>query len=285
MRRLVGATLLLAAFVLVPGIDVHAQKTKPGKVKELPNVDSSKLGAGEFTGTLKSVPGSDRLFNLEIEQRKLVPTGLKTVKAPNPTGKSSPGYRALQAQNKLAQLQKQYVSAKNPQQARNIANQIVTQNYQLQLAMNQMLVNASKGGVVPTGYRIDTTRQTIEFQATEGVRVRTLVLPEQFDDKGNPKKLTGAELKTLRGKDAHLGGYESALEKLEVGQKVRVILSTVRKPSTKSRPKDGDKDADKDKDIDKDKDDAEKKMQVRTMIILTEAAPVVAPPKKGKKKN
>src|SRR5262249_38751836 len=159
----VGATLLLAAFVALPHIDLHAQNPKKnqGKVKELPSADSSKFGAGEFTGTLKSVPGSDRMFNLEIEQRRLVATGVKVVKAPNPVGKNSPASRALQAQNKLVQLQKQYVSTKNPQQARNLANQIVYWNAQQQLAMNQMLVNASKGGVVPTGYRIDTTKQTI----------------------------------------------------------------------------------------------------------------------------
>src|SRR5262249_37754586 len=128
----------------------------------------------------------------------------------------------------------------------------------------------------------------IEFQHRELVKVRTMILPEQFDEKGNIKKYTKEELKELKGKDKDLPGYESSLEKLEAGQVVTVTLAAYSrpkpKPEDKPRPEDKVNPEDKinAKDLDKVKPDEEKKMQVRVIVIKEEAPS--APERKGRKK-
>jgi hypothetical protein len=106
-------------------------------------------------------------------------------------------------------------------------------------------------------YKTTSAWTEVEFQASEKVRVRTKLLPEQFDEKGNLKKYTSKQLAELRGKDSQgLPGYESSLDKLAPGQTVSVQLAPA-KVAAKG----------------KDKDDAaaaEKKMQVRLIVILAE---------------
>ena len=137
-------------------------------------------------------------------------------------------------------------------------------------------------------FRIDTKKDDYDFQSIENVKVRTMNLPEQFDEKGNPKKYTDKEKAELKGKDKDLPGYEAQPDKLEAGQRVRVTLITVKKKTDDKKTDDKDKekkdanDADKDKDANKDKDkdkakdankdkDDEKKMQVKMIVILEEA--------------
>ena len=109
-----------------------------------------------------------------------------------------------------------------------------------------------------------------------------MALPQAFDDKGDIKKYTPAELKELKGKDANLAGYESTAENLKTGQVVQVILKRHQapKPPPADAPK---KDADKDKDKDTEKEAAkdkpkekempkeganEKKFQAQVIIII-----------------
>ena len=72
-RRLLGAGLLLAAIFALPAVELHAQKKKKGAAPVAAAGDSAKLPAGEYVGYLKTTPGSERGFTLEIEQVKLVP--------------------------------------------------------------------------------------------------------------------------------------------------------------------------------------------------------------------
>jgi len=164
-------------------------------------------------------------------------------------------------------------------------------------AQNELIVQGIAIQASMPGLRAVPDKKTVEFQHQEDVKVRTMILPEQFDDKGNLKEYTRAEKQALKGKDKKLPGYESSVEKLEAGQKLRVVLRTVKKPTEKDKDKekgkakanDPDKEKakanDPDKDIDKDKDadaDADKKKQVKLIVILEEA-PDNAP--KGKKKK
>ncbi len=90
----------------------------------------------------------------------------------------------------------------------------------------------------------------VEFQLTEKAKVRTTLLPDAFDDKGNPKKYTAKELAELKGKDKTLPGYESAVENLRAGQTVQLTLVTVRPPAGgKKKDDDGLKAADKTKQV------------------------------------
>ncbi len=293
-RRLVGLVLLLAALVLFAPSG-FAQKNKKNKAAAEP-VDSAKLASGEYVGLLKSVPGSDRNFSLEVQTVRYVPTGKNLNRLPRLNGNTGPirtynnsVSRISRLQNQLASAQTQLARAKNPKQQQsalvkvnNLAAQIQNEVVRLQLAavavQNQL---AARGLAALPGFKTQVSKQTIDFQAREDVKVRTMVLPEQFDDKGNVKKYTKEEKEALRGKDKSLPGYESALDKLEAGQKLRVVLAPLpKKPAEKDKPKDAD--LDKDRDIDK---DAEKKMQVKLIVILEEATADTAPKGGKRKKN
>jgi hypothetical protein len=265
MRRLIGANLLLAGLVILPSAEVHAQKKKAPK-DVVPVIDSSKLAAGEFVGILKSTPATDRTFTIETETQKLV------LKGKGKGGKGNANLnRLVQAQSQMDQAQLQLARARTPQQRQQAMRHLQQAQVRLQQAIAQ--VNRS-GGLAGTGYQTQTVKQAIDFQASETVKVRTMILPEQFDDKGNPKKYTKEELAQLKGKDRSLPGYESSLEKLEVGQRVRVTLASAPvKPGAK----------DKDKDKDREEDLVDKKMQVKLIVIVEESKGIVPPPK-GKKK-
>jgi hypothetical protein len=271
MRRLVGASLLTFVFLAVPAIELHAQKDKKKKddKPDTPAVDSSKL-SGEFVGTLKSTPGTDRVFILTTETKKLV-----LPKNYNAKSGSNNVNRIVQLQNQLANDQRQIQTARTPQARYQAMNRVQQHSLQLQNAIAQINNAAAKNGGLPPGAKIDTMKQDVEFQASESGKVRTMLLPEAFDDKGNPKKYTKEEKEELKGKDKSAPGYESSLEKLETGMKIRVVLGPA--PQKKKEKEDEVKDKDEMK-------DAEKKMQVKLLVILEESAGTPAP-KNPKKKN
>jgi hypothetical protein len=305
-RRFIGAGLLMAFILSLPWLTATpalAQKKKAADPAKADIIDSGKLAACELVGTLETTPGSDRMFNLECEQDNLVPTGKGNGKI-NPGGNPRPAKppnmnRVNQAQQKIQQAmqhgqqaQARLASARNPQDAKKAQADLNKAQGELnkaqgdyQTAVIQVMVQANaqqnvmmvaairKYGIgVPTGYKITKVKSLVEFQASESVKVRTMVLPEEFDEKGKPKKYTKDELATLKGKDKNLPGYESSLDKLETGQKLRVVLAAVRKKPV-AKAKEADKDPDKDvEDKDpKDKDMTEKKMQVKLILILSEA--------------
>ena len=109
-----------------------------------------------------------------------------------------------------------------------------------------------------------------------------MVLPEEFDDKGKPKKYTKEELATLKGKDTNLPGYESSLEKLETGQKLRVVL--LRQEEARGQAQEGRRPGQGAVEEKDPKDPTEKKMQVKMIVILAEAPTTHASPNDKKKK-
>lgn len=263
MRRLIGSGLLVAVIFGLPVADVLAQKKKkddPAAVSDV--IDSSKLTAGEFVGKLSGTPASDRMFRLEIE----VPAPAGNGKA-GWNGGNNTASRLAQAQQRMAQAQARLATARTPQQRQQAQQQLLQAQQQLQQAAAQPGRNPGGAG------NVKMVKKEIEFQLTEKAKVRTMLLPEAFDDKGNAKKYTKQELAELKGKDKTAVGYESSAEKLEVGQKVRVYLASV---AVKAPAKDKEKDEEV---------MAEKSKQVRMLVIL-EAGSGEAPTKgKGKAKK
>jgi hypothetical protein len=290
--RYVGAVPFLALLLALPA----AAQKKPA----LPNnpVDADKLASGQFTGFLLTTPGTDRTFTVRVQYQdlQLKPNALRTANNQN-----NHANRQLQ---QIARLQQQMARSKNPAQQLAQIQRIMAQMQAGQLRAQQNL------------YNVVTRYQDIDFQAEENVKVRTMELPEQFDEKGNVKKYTKEELKQLKGKDTNLPGYESAFEALKEGQLIQVTLADhkAKKPATSpGDAKDKEKDAkEKDKDVqekddkekaaldkalekDKEKDkspldkaldkDTEKHKQVRLIVIVKEnpgAIPGVKPGKRGK---
>lgn len=81
--------------------------------------------------------------------------------------------------------------------------------YQTQLMQQQ------RGIYSPTEFRV---------RATDNIKVRTLLLPQEFDEKGNPKKLTAKEIAALKD-NSKLPGFPADLEALRIGQVVDVYLA------------------------------------------------------------
>src|SRR5439155_20913538 len=108
----------------------------------------------------------------------------------------------------------------------------------------------------------------IELQATDDMKVRTLQLPLDFDEKGRPKKYTNKEIQELRGPDQRLPGYTADFDSLKPEQTVKVYLAkkkAVAAPAPAAPPKGKDKDKDKDDD----KPGAERP-EIAMVVILTE---------------
>jgi len=267
-RRFIAAGLLMAAILATPPHTraLAAKKKKADEpAKKADAIDSGKFNAGEFVGLLETTPGSDRMFNLAFEQEKLVATGKGGAKA-------TASNRLTQLQQRVQQARAKLLAASSPKEAQKAMQEIVKAQGDYQNAVGQALAAAAGGAnKPPAGFKVDKVKSFVEFQASETVKVRTMVLPEEFDEKGNPKKYGKEELAKLKGKDRNLPGYESSLEKLEPGQKLRVILAA-RRPVAKAE----------DNEAPEDKVRADKKMQVKTIIILEESKGM---PEKGKEKK
>jgi len=93
---------------------------------------------------------------------------------------------------------------------------------------------ATRGRPARPNYKTVTDHNNVEIHINDGTKVRYKDPPAAFDEKGNPKKYTGAELSEMKGKDKNLPGYEGNREMLHPGQTVQVTL--VRD----SKDKDGD---------------------------------------------
>lgn len=277
-QRLFGTAFLMAAFFALPFMEAlgqNAKKKDPAPVAGTPT-DSGKLAPGAFEGILKSTPGSDRTFTVDVEIVKMVPAGAKggAVKGNGGKGGNNNGpQKILQMQNQLQQAEAQALRATSPQQRQQAMGKIRQLTNQIQQAALQ---SQRSGNGAPPGFRYEKSKVAVEFQGSDKVKVRTIVLPETFDDKGNLKKYSTKELEDLRGKDKSAPGYESALEKLEVGQRVRIITAAV-------APTKGVKTKDKDAD---DELSAEKSRQATLILVTAPADPSVAkgaaPPKKKK---
>jgi hypothetical protein len=83
----------------------------------------------------------------------------------------------------------------------------------------------------------------VDLQGDDKMKVRIAQPPTEYDDKGNAKKLTKAELKALKGPDPNLPGYSAEYEQLKTGQVVTVYLPK-QKQQTKTKTTTKTEDAD-----------------------------------------
>lgn len=268
-RMLRIMVLGLLAGVLALG-DAFAQKPNPGKGPVA--VDASKaLPSGTFVGKLVSLPDSDRMFEISATVPQIVP---------NPNARPNPNIV-----RQIAAIQRDQV---NVVRSRNKVQALM----QLQRAILQLEVMVAQAEA--NAYRVIQIPVKVDFQASEDLQVRVLQPPAAFDDKGNIKKYTAAELKELKGKNPNLPGYEASNDALKVGQMVRVTLAPYKPPSPGATEKKPDLDKDKDKDAEEPKKDkakakpmepTEKKRQVNLIVILDDSASSDSTPTSRKDKK
>ncbi len=251
-----GAGFTLALLLALPAF--ADDKNPPAKVDPKAPVDADKLTPGEFTGKLKSTPGSDGNFTLTVEYQHL------ELKNPNQLPKNNAGSKTLSHDiQHVTKLQQQVANAKKPQDQVRRLQELQNAVAQLQLQVVKMELNPQQL------YKVVTDKKDVDFHASEDVKVRLLNLQMEYDDKGNLKKYTKEELKELKGKDVDLPGYEAAMDKLATGQKLTVTLAKHKEPAKTDKDKESNLDKDKDKDTDKDKT-ADKKTEVTLILIVSE---------------
>jgi hypothetical protein len=234
-RSVLGIGLLAALLLALPAAaDDKKEKTNPASPADY----QALLEARTVTGKLTATGGSDKTLSLRVEYE---------VAQPNPNYKGNNA-----ALNRLLHEQQQILRSRNPYQ----------QAARLEKLQQDILKEQAR-----EANAVKFVKHTKDFDlgSAPKVVVRTLELPAEYDDKGNPKKYTAAELQELKGDNPDLPGYTSDFDKLRAGQTVRITLV---------KPK-----ADKEKD--KDATPEEKKPQVSRIVIVHDA-PADAPAK-GKK--
>jgi len=208
--------------------DKDAKKPDP---KEKAATDKL-LSSSSFMGRLVRVEGAQKYITVQVSIPVAVPNGAN-----------------LGNSFALLQLQQQMATQRNPMQR--------------QLLQLQMLQLAASGA---GGYSFRQINKNIDLQAVDDLKVRTLQLPADFDEKGRPKRHTSKELQELKG-DPKLPGYTSDFDSLKPDQIVKVYLAKKKeapKPAVKEKPKEKDKDGDK-KDM-----AAEERAEISMVVILRE---------------
>jgi hypothetical protein len=108
----------------------------------------------------------------------------------------------------------------------------VQQAMQMQRVMQQVARANSNPNNQP--FKIVTTQKDFELDLQDNVPVRKTYVGVEFDDMGNAKKYTKAELAELRGKDTSKPGYTAKLEDVQPGQEVVLYLAPPKKKAAKS---------------------------------------------------
>jgi hypothetical protein len=155
------------------------------------------LASGKVSGKLAHVEGAQRYFVVGVKY---------LVTTPN-----------LGAIQNVANASRNLAQAKDAKAAFNA---------RLDMARNQAVM-----------YDYRTIDGQFEFVADDKMKIRTLQLPVDYDDKGKPKKLTQKELKERRGADLTLPGYEADFDTLRQGQLVDVYLEKPNNPPANGKNK------------------------------------------------
>ncbi len=274
------------AFLLPLWASGADDKKTGGTSKKEDMLDADKLSPGRFSGKLLSLPAPNSSFNVEVPTNRLE---LKNPgQAVNPTVQKAFSAYTRDVQ-RVNQLQNQVQQATNPKAYQQAMQQLQNAMNQAEQALNNAMQAAQNPANSP--YKVVTDKKTVEFHTGEQMVVRTLMLPLEYDDKGQPKKYSPEDVKKLKGPDPKMPGYEAKLEDLKTGTNVLITLGPTEASST------GKKDPEK-KDPDKkepEKKDADKPATpnadmthrtVVTMILILNAedhAATTRPDKKGKK--
>jgi hypothetical protein len=192
MRRSLPWLGLMALFVILlpaPAADDRSDTTTKSEANKKQYDKLIKSGKS-FIGKLVKVDADQRHLTVEVTYKSL---------------KQDP-----QAVQHLANLQLQMVEA---QRHRNPVDRL-TQTNRIQLEIEKATRNLYK----------DQT-QKIELDAPEDMKVRTMLLALEFDDKGKPRKLTEKEKRERKGPDPTLPGYMADFDSLKPDQTVEVYLA------------------------------------------------------------
>ena len=142
------------------------------------------------------------------------------------------------ATQNMANLRRQLIGNRDPNSIRNI---------QVELMKNEQNLVTYKDEVKKLEIALDD----------DDLKVRTMLLPVEYDDKGKPRRLTEKEKKALKGSDPKAPGYEADFDSLQPNQVVDVYIV---------KPKGGGKS--KTREV----ADEKERHKARMVVILSESA-------------
>jgi hypothetical protein len=189
MRRAFGGAglLLLAVFVLPLFAADDAKETKKEQKK-----DNGMVYLRAVKGTILNFDDAKKTIRLRVEEPKPDLQAIQT---------------AIQGQQQ-GQLEYLQASMKRPQDVQGMAN--------AQKKVNDNIAAQRKAMAI-------TTPVEVEWTTTEDLVVRVSDLPQQFDDKGQAKKLTPKEKSDLKG-NPKLPGYKGEPSDVHTNDVVAVTL-------------------------------------------------------------
>jgi hypothetical protein len=171
---------------------------KDVKGKEDPPKDKLVYGV-HFTGKLTQMsPGGKKDFTVQVT-RKVAELNQGAVN------------RIQDLQRQYFQQQQTAATARNLQQRQQALNQMANIQGQMVQAQREM-------------YNYKDVSKDYPLRGSENIKVRSYQPPLDYDEKGNVKKYTNEELKTLRGTEG-LPGYNAEWDALRPGQVVHVYMS------------------------------------------------------------
>jgi len=198
--------------LLFLAISTPAQNANKNNLTEtFSKADISKIQTKTFTARVSSAPNS-KSITVQIPNQKIINNNNNTNN--NNTNNNNTNNNAPRRNN---------TSSGN--QAQNRQRQIA----QAQVKQIQMLKSMKVA--------IDWVE--IEVPVKEVTKIRAKAPLESFDEKGSIKKYTAEELKTLKGTNPNLPGYEVKLDEITPGMVVEITLgkSAGNKDEKKDDPK------------------------------------------------
>jgi hypothetical protein len=189
-----GFCLLLLATTTAAAAD-----DKPPAAKDPPA--DKLIPVGSVLGVLQNAPNTDGLLTVRVTLRSVEPN--------------------VQAQANLLRDEQQVLN--RIQSASQIRNPL-----QRQQEFGNILRDAQGlSGRQKDLFTVKETQTNVEVLLTDDTKIRTPGPPVAFDDKGNPKKYTLAELKELKGDD-NLPGFPADKDALRQGRTVLVAAAVSR---------------------------------------------------------
>jgi len=235
-----SAGLLAALLLVVPALAADKNNAPPPRDAANANDYQALADVHTVVGKLLTVGGTDKTLSLRVDYQVL---------QPNPNGIRANNNNL----NHLLRQQRQVLRTRNP-----FLRAAKMQQLEVQVLRTQ-------AQAVNNAFKVVRDHKEFDLTTTAEVAVRYLEPPAAFDDKGNPKKYTAAELKEMKGKNPDVPGYAADFDKLQAGQTVRVTLA---KPKANKE---------------KDKDAADDKKPQVSMVVILADAPQTDAPAKGKK--
>lgn len=230
------AALLIGLFAWAS--PTEAQKPKPGGkgTSATPQEYQQVIANGEISGKIARIDHTRRIITVALE--------IPTIQQGNNGNQNNNLQQLARQQQQMArQMMQRPNQNQNPLQQ---AQQMQQRAAQMQRQQVQALARNQGNGP-----KVQTVKKEFEFQADEKAKVRQMNLPQEYDERGKAKQYTAAELKTLKGPNASLPGYQADFENLSAGQTVKLYVTSSKKspatsPAAAGKPKDVDKDVDRD---------------------------------------